>query len=304
MRVLEAVAVIRQSQGWPLPVAALAYAGAGLPVFPCAQVGKRPLTAHGFLDATTNLAQVRAWWRHTPEANIGLPTGPLSGVDVVDVDVRGEHSGFTAFQDAQTKGIAERWAGCVRTPSAGMHYYYPTDPAVPASSWTCGQAHVDFRGTGGYVIVPPSTVVIDGQPVRYRCLRAMPYPVPVDGERLRAELDPLSVERRLRARTAPTPPAPSSLDEQRLAGWMAARREGERNTALYWAASRMAEAGHSPDRALSALAPAAQAAGLFDREIAATVKSAYRRTAGGINPCPVEPPTASVPVTPKEGLVL
>ncbi|MBI5444670.1 MAG: bifunctional DNA primase/polymerase, partial [Deltaproteobacteria bacterium] len=36
---------------------ALAYAGAGIPVFPCRPNGKEPLTGRGFLDASTDPEQ-------------------------------------------------------------------------------------------------------------------------------------------------------------------------------------------------------------------------------------------------------
>src|SRR5215217_5935783 len=38
------------------------YAGRGIPVFPCEAGGKRPLTADGFLEATTDGARIRRWW--------------------------------------------------------------------------------------------------------------------------------------------------------------------------------------------------------------------------------------------------
>ena len=43
--------------------AALAYARSGLPVFPLLPGEKRPMVAHGFYSATTNLALIRRWWR-------------------------------------------------------------------------------------------------------------------------------------------------------------------------------------------------------------------------------------------------
>ena len=58
-----------------------------IPVFPCNPDDKRPLTLHGFKDASREEAQVRAWWTRFPDAMIGIPTGEISGVWVLDIDV-------------------------------------------------------------------------------------------------------------------------------------------------------------------------------------------------------------------------
>lgn len=42
---------------------AIRYAELGYPVFPCLPGGKTPLTPHGFQDATTESAQIDAWWK-------------------------------------------------------------------------------------------------------------------------------------------------------------------------------------------------------------------------------------------------
>ena len=55
--------------------AALEYASGRMPVFPCNPLDKKPLTAHGFKDATTDEAQIRAWWTRWPNAMVGAPTG-------------------------------------------------------------------------------------------------------------------------------------------------------------------------------------------------------------------------------------
>jgi hypothetical protein len=61
-------------------------ANRGIPVFPC-KPDKTPATPHGFKDATTDLAQIEAWFSDR-EALIGVPTGTASGLNVLDVAPR------------------------------------------------------------------------------------------------------------------------------------------------------------------------------------------------------------------------
>ena len=257
----------------PLPDAAAGFAASGVPVFPCVPGGKRPLTARGFHDATTDTRRVMSWWRRWPGANIGLPTGAVSGVEVVDVDRKtGGRTGFGSFERARRAGLVGGWLVLVRTPSGGMHAYYPADPGRPQPSWQAALARVDFRGEGGYVILPPSVLDLEtGQRTTYVLMGGQRGNVsPIDAAALRDLLDPR--------------PAPvirpkgivTTSDGQRLAAWVAGRGEGERNRGLFWAACRMAEAGATPEVTQELLAPAAEQAGLPSREAAVTIRSAYR----------------------------
>jgi hypothetical protein len=246
-------------------------------VFPCVPGEKRPLVRRGFHDATEDPDQVDAWWLRWPQANIGIPTGALSGVDVVDVDVHSTGTGFPAFRAAHSEGLAAGWAALVRTPSGGLHAYYPVAPDRSQSSWQAANAHVDFRGDGGYIIAPPSRVLRPGG-VRapYRLIVAGNNPAPVDAARLRDSLGPRTPIPLDRTRVARAERRGS--DAQVLAGWVAGRGEGERNRGLFWAACRLAEADTPPDATFEALGPAAEHAGLGRREIMATIRSAYRTT--------------------------
>ncbi len=266
--------------------AARRLAAAGVPVFPCEPDGKRPLTRRGFLDATSNRAQVAAWWSRTPDANIGLPTGEVSGVVVVDVDVHGPIDGRVAWKRAADVGLVDGAGLLVRTPTGGTHAYFPATPGTEQRSWQAANVGVDFRGDGGYVIAPPSQRTIDGSVRRYRVADITAHTVgPVDAARLRDFLDP-----------RPTPAARSggsigAVDAERLAAWVAGRGEGERNRGLFWAACRLAENGTPSADALDALGPAAAQTGLSEREITTTVRSAYRAT----QPAPAPRPSADAP---------
>ncbi|MEW1988487.1 bifunctional DNA primase/polymerase [Brevibacterium casei] len=266
-------ALIRVDRSPNLTFAARSLAAAGVPVFPCLVEGKRPLTRRGFLDASSDPEQVAAWWSRTPNANIGIPTGAASGVVVVDVDVHGPHDGRAAYQRATDAGLVDGAGLLVRTPTGGAHVYFPATTGSEQRSWQAATAGVDFRGDGGYIIAPPSRRIIDGHVRRYEVADIAAHSVgTVDAARLRDILDPRPV----------APPradgATVAVDGKRLAAWVAGRGEGERNRGLFWAACRLAENGVSPADALDALGAAAQSAGLGDREITTTVRSAYRST--------------------------
>ncbi len=253
--------------------AALRFADLGIPVFPCVPGGKQPLTPNGFHDATSEARTVQRWWERTPEANIGLPSGTRSGVLVVDIDVHPGGSGFAAFERARSHGLADAWGWLVRTPSGGIHAYYPAAPGQEQRSWQVPGAHVDFRGDGGYVVAPPSRLVVDGVPKAYDVIAVTTgHPAAVDAIKLRQFLEPP----RPRPSGPPPPVSASGCHPDALARTVALTGEGGRNRALFWASCRMAENGQSRADAIRYLLPAAQYAGLADREIESTIDSAYR----------------------------
>jgi hypothetical protein len=266
----------------PARDAALAYAQAAIPVFPCATNGKHPLTRAGFHEASSDVDQVRAWWARWPGANIGMPTGSTSGIEVVDIDVTDAGSGFPAFEHARGAGLVEGELARVRTPSRGMHVYFPASAARPQRCWQAAATHIDFRGDGGYVVVPPSTLVIDNGRVAYRLYSLSGAgSKPVDAVALRAFLDQRP------SRPASRSTAVTAAEPSRLAQWVSKLQEGERNSGLFWAACRLTEAGLAPDAVEAALAPAAQAAGLPAWEITATIHSAGRQVAAPTPGSPV-----------------
>ncbi len=136
-----------------LTTSALNYARLGLPVFPCRPGEKRPLTPHGFKDATADARQIRKWWKQWPTANIGLA---LDGKFwVLDVD-RPDGEKSLAELEAQHESLPLTTA--VRTGSGGRHIYF-SEPSftVKTSAGKLGHG-IDVRGASGYVLVPPSRI--------------------------------------------------------------------------------------------------------------------------------------------------
>lgn len=150
------MSVVMSAQPDPgLVEAALEYARRARPVFPCGH-DKRPLTPHGFQDATTEPAQIREWWRRWPDALIGMPTGRASGVVVIDCDVREGLDGCDAYENLAAPYGGVPHTVMALTPSGGIHFYYQCPDAEVRNSASRLAPGVDVRGEGGYVIVPPS----------------------------------------------------------------------------------------------------------------------------------------------------
>ena len=136
----------------PLLSAALALARRGLHVFPCMPRQKTPATSHGCLDATTNTETITGWWSERPDYNLAVATGKVSGVYLVDIDgedaelelrkLEAEHDELPATVEAIT--------------ARGRHIYFKA-PDSPIGN-TAGKIApgIDTRGSGGYVLAPPS----------------------------------------------------------------------------------------------------------------------------------------------------
>jgi hypothetical protein len=139
--------------------AALRCAEMGYRVFPCIQGTKRPLTPHGFQDATTEQKQIEAWWNARPYANVAIA---IDRQIVVDVD--GEENPWLRDDPEKAQQLASG-ALCL-TPRGGRHFYFK-QPAGKSWGNSAGRLapRVDTRGPGGYVLVPPS--VVNGRPYRW-----------------------------------------------------------------------------------------------------------------------------------------
>lgn len=123
------------------------------PVFAC-NGDKRPLTAHGLKDATTDLGTLRDMFRRPGAAMIGVPTGEASGFVVVDLDIKEGASGLEWLAANEHRLPRTRRH---RTRSGGLHLLFITPPGRTIRNSASKIAPgVDIRGQGGYVIVPPS----------------------------------------------------------------------------------------------------------------------------------------------------
>ncbi len=127
--------------------AALALAGRGWSVIPLIPGEKRPLLDWKPYQAKPATAeQIRAWWGEHPEANLGIVTGAVSGLVVLDLD------GPAGLKSIKGKHLPPTLS--CKTPR-GWHYYF-RHPGGEVSNRTALLPGVDVRGDGGYVVAPPS----------------------------------------------------------------------------------------------------------------------------------------------------
>jgi len=158
--------------------AALAYARRGWPVLPlhfavrgacscgehdCGSPCKHPLwqlVPHGFKDATTDLETIRRWWSQFPQANVGIRTGAVSRIVVLDVDPDkgGEESLARLLAQNGPLPVTREAA----TGGGGRHIYlcHPGEGQyVPCSTGNSPRGlgpGLDVRGDGGFAVAPPS----------------------------------------------------------------------------------------------------------------------------------------------------
>jgi hypothetical protein len=138
--------------------AALHYISNNTPVFPAGRIDKHPLCANGFHDATIHENQVRAWWQMWPNAMIAIPTGPRSGVWVLDedLDLKKGINGHAAMIRLEIEHGALPLTLCSITPRDGLHRLFRWNGANIRNSVGKIAPGIDVRGDGGYFVAPPS----------------------------------------------------------------------------------------------------------------------------------------------------
>lgn len=121
----------------------------------CENKGKHPRVKDWGNKASTSERVIVDWWRRWPDANIGIPTGAISGLVVLDIDPR--HGGDDSLYELEQKhGPLPNTAEAV-TGSGGRHFYFKhPGRTVRNKAGLDGLPGLDIRGDGGFVVAPPS----------------------------------------------------------------------------------------------------------------------------------------------------
>jgi hypothetical protein len=134
-----------------------AAADRGWHILPVQARGKLPLVKGWLEVATRDIAQLEAWADQYPACNWGLATGAASGLVVIDVDGA---EGRASLADLERQGFTMPATLTVTTgrTDGGEHRYYRSPSGSDIHNDQTGKIgpHIDVRGTGGFVVCPPS----------------------------------------------------------------------------------------------------------------------------------------------------
>ncbi len=134
--------------------AALDYLRRGWSVLPIEPRGKRPLVPwRPFQSGAASTDTVRQWFERWPDANVGVVTGGISGLVVLDVDTG--HGGADSLAALEQEHGALPVTLEAVTGGGGRHLYF-RHPGRPVVNRVGLRAGLDLRGDGGCVVAPPS----------------------------------------------------------------------------------------------------------------------------------------------------
>lgn len=116
---------------------------------PNGKVQKKPAVAwREYINRLPTEQELRSWFGSERYNGIGLATGAVSGVVVIDVE---------ADAEPETVKFFDRSPFASRTISGGWHFYFKATEAL-RNTVRLDDKLVDFRGDGGFVVLPPSGI--------------------------------------------------------------------------------------------------------------------------------------------------
>lgn len=116
---------------------------------------KHPIL-HGWAsEATTDVIKLTQWDMRWPNANVGVPTGPTSGLLVLDVDGQVGEASLAALQEKH--GALPHTPTVLTGSGQGRQFYFRWTPACEGLTVLAGfLSGLDYRGQGGQAVAPPS----------------------------------------------------------------------------------------------------------------------------------------------------
>ena len=122
----------------------------GFSVIPCGDNKKPLIKWQEFQTRRPTTEEVSEWFKKNPNANIGIVTGKVSNLAVIDID---EAQGYEEIKKYIPEDL--KYPIC-RTPSGGHHYYFRMPIGRELRLNVRVVPGCDLRADGGYVVAAPS----------------------------------------------------------------------------------------------------------------------------------------------------
>jgi Bifunctional DNA primase/polymerase, N-terminal/DnaB-like helicase C terminal domain len=234
---------------------ALRYAKLDISVIPLKPNGKEPLIKwREFQKRRATVAELTEWWTAAPNANIGIVTGRISNLAIVDLDgPLGLANGLKLNLQSPVVSITGR----------GKHLYYKYSEGLCSSVSKIAEK-VDVRAEPGYVVAPPS---IHENGSRYRwsggnvlnATKLSPFPPEIFAELV----------------------SPTRRFEGKEEGWIAKAleemKDGNIDDTLFKICSRMRSDGYTQTDVLTLLTPHAVRVGATPGHLEAKIENIWSR---------------------------
>jgi Bifunctional DNA primase/polymerase, N-terminal len=246
----------------------------GFPVFPvrlCSaaclkcDICKAPASPHGFHDATLDAEGISALWKECPGQLIGVPTGKISNVDVLDLD-SARHPEAVNWWMSNRQRIPHTRTH--QTGSGGLHIFFRHNELARTGNGRLGEG-IDVKANGGYVVWWPAF----GRKIAHE------GPISEWPDWLIAKQQP----RPPRDFFPNKPGSHTSLEP--VAKFVASLVQGKRNNGTFWGFCRAFETvnagGVSVSEAVHVVTQAALSTGLTEREVRPIARSARLRACNG-----------------------
>lgn len=123
--------------------AALHYRELGLSVVPIGKNKKPLIKWKEFQKRLATPDEIKDWFQTMPNVQVGIVTGAISRIVVVDVEAGGSTDGVPTTVSSRTGG-------------GGWHFYFQYPDFPVANSVKVVRDLTDIRGDGGYIIAPPA----------------------------------------------------------------------------------------------------------------------------------------------------
>jgi Bifunctional DNA primase/polymerase, N-terminal/DnaB-like helicase C terminal domain len=230
---------------------ALRYQKLGLSVIPLRPRGKEPLIPWTeFQKRKATEQEIQEWFQKWPNANVGVVTGMISGLIVIDLD------GSEGIAEAKKLNLTSYIISYTGT---GKHLWFRASSHVASSV----RIHpgIDIRGEGGFIVAPPS-VHVNGK--RYRWINVL------NVEKL--PIFPMSILEKSAETVSPT---------KKSDGWIAKAleemKDGNIDNTLVSILGRLRSDGYSANDARSFLEPHTKRVGAEDGHLEEKIENIWNR---------------------------